>query len=74
MNIETLLASYIPEGWWLFDLAHEHTLIRRKGDTYTPKGWRVSLQSYPTGGKLTQGYGNTLEEAILNAVRKAENA
>jgi len=77
---ETLAAdlSNIPEGWWLYGLFHNHTPIRFAGEKHVPFdksghgfAWSCKLQ-HVCGGKLTEGRGDTPQQAIRSAIQEIE--
>jgi len=70
--------SNVPEGWWLYGLFHNHTPIKFRGDTHVPfdesghgEAWTCKFQ-HVTGGKLTEGSGDTPNRAIRDAIEQIE--
>ena len=70
--------SIIPEGWWLYGLFHNHTPIKYKGEVHVPfdesghgSPWTCKLQRRE-GGLLTEGLGNTPQQAVDMAVMAVE--
>lgn len=66
-----------PIGWFLYHAKHEHTSITFRGDIHEPLPhaagpWLVGFQKYPSGGRLTEARGQTLEEAWSNATKACQ--
>lgn len=72
--------SNIPEGWWLYGLFHNHTPIRYRDQVHVHvpfdqsghgHPWTCKLQAI-TGGKLTEGHGDSPNHAIRSAIQEIE--
>lgn len=63
--------SKIPDSWFVYAMGEQVEPIHYKGDTHDLVCFYCELQ-HRDGGKLTRGEGQTLHEALNQAVQRVE--